>query len=438
MSSFGQFFSLIKDSMTYLLSSTKSSKIDLKMLIIRIITKRMEVLITVPENENGLYVKQCALGALEERADDSFLSKKFDESLSNLKLMRVKNNQELHDSDILSSLKLSDNEEFLLTMRREYVNYEEFDALKFRGPTWNDVLLRTSHLPPISHKPIFRIGWFFMHDDMRKVVISLAQECAYLLAPTVYADKMIKYYRQRITNYVKHHDDVSAVLCQLGFSSDHVEFALKLNANNYRLALDWLIDNVKNPEQPSTTSSPRTSLISSNRRGSILSSSFESAQTINERVDGLLEIVSFYAEKDEPVYEGHIKSMIWMGFDIDDAREALRMTRNNVGAACAYLLGDNNPSILELRNGMSHSSEVYKAVMAEPNIQIHLATARSFLFLVGILKNPSQAMGYDIFSSHGELMHHLVHLYHEEKHCVTVNQFNNSHIPISALSAPNV
>lgn len=433
-----QVFSLIKDSVSHLWSS-KSTNIDVKLLIIRIITSKMGVLvITVPDNEIGLYVKQCALKALLERADDSPSNNKFDGSLSNLKLVRLKNNKELNDSDILSNL--NNNDEFLLTMRRDYVDYEEFNVLEHKGgPTRNEILEKTSHLPAIKLKTVFKVGWLFMHDDMRKIVISLAQESAYLLASTAYADKMIKFFRQRISNFIKHHDDVSSVLRQLGFPSDRVEFALKIKANNYRLALDWLIDNVENQEQTlSTTSSPRTSLISSNRRGSILSSSFESAQTINERVDGLLEIVSFYAEKDEPVYEGNIKSMIWMGFDADDAREALRMTRNNVGAACAYLLGDDNPSILELRYGMSNNSEVYKAVMAESDIQIHLATPQAFLFLTGILKNPSQAMGYDIYSSHGDLMHHMVHLYHEEKHYVAVNQFNNSHIPISALSAPNV
>lgn len=435
MPSVGQVFSLLKESVTYLWSSKSSN--DFKLRIIT--SKRGVLIITVPDNEMGLYVKQCALKAMLERADDfPSSSDKFVDSPSNLKLVRMKNNEELLDSDILSNLNLSNNEEFLLTNRREIINYEEFNELAFNGPTRNEILMKTAHLPPITHKPVFKLGWLFMHDDMRKIVVSLAQESAYLLATTGYADKIIKYYRQRITNYIKHHDDVSAVLCQLGFPPDLVAFALKLKANNYRLALDWLIDNVENPEHSSITSSPRTSIISSNRRGSILSSSFESAWTINERVDGLLEIVSFYAEKDEPVYEGNIKSMIWMGFDADDAREALRMTRNNVGAACAYILGDDNPSILELRYGMSNKSEVYKAVMAEANIQIHLATPRTFIFLVGILKNPSQAMGYDVFSSHGDLMHHMVHLYHEEKHCVVVNQFNSSHIPISALSAPNV
>lgn len=448
MPSFGQFFTVLKDSMSYVWTpstSRASKKEDEKLINLKVFTKKVQVTIEVSENEIGLNVKKKALKSMLERVEDFVSIGHFEEAVSYMKLIRVKNKQELIDSDILSDIKVEENEEFFLFMKRETVDYDmKLNDFKIAGPNEKQILEKTSHFPKVNlSKPICKVGWLFLQDDMRKIIITLAHDCAYLLAPTKYADKMIRFLRQRMHNYIKHHEDASSVLCQLGFDSDRVKFALKIKANNYRLALDWLIDNAKNHQKKSepsssTKSTPRSSLISSNRSGSILSSSFETTSTINECVDGLLEIVNFYAEKDEPVLEGNIKTLIWMGFDVDDAREALRMTRNNVGAACAYLLGDKNPSILELRKGMSINSEVYKAVIDETKIQIHLGTPRSFLFLIGILDNHTQAMGYDIFSSHGNFMHHLVHLYHEQKHCVAVNQFNNSQIPISLLSAPNV
>jgi Kip1 ubiquitination-promoting complex protein 2 len=439
MSSLLKVFSGIRDSMKFWQS--KSTLNDSSLLNLRIVSKKVGVLvITVPDNEIGLYVKQCAFNAALERADESISTSNFNEFLSNFKLLRMRNKQELDDTHSLSSLNVSNNEEFLLVTRKEYFNHELLIGQELVGPSDTTIYRKTTHLPKVNATPIYKVNWLLIHDDMRKVIVTLAQECAWLLATTVYANKLIMFYRQRIHNYIKHHDNAFSVMCQLGFPPDQVKFALKLKANSYRQALDWLIDNVKHDDEKSLTTdpskSPRSSSISSNRRGSILSSSFESASNINESVDGLLEIVKFYSEKDEPVFEENIKNMIYMGFDVDEAREALRVTRNNVGAACAHLLGDKSPSIFELRNGISRTSEVYKKIVDEAKILLHLGTPQTFIFLVNTLKKPSQSLGWDMHSSFGDLMHHLVHLYHDEKHSVAVNQFNNSKIPLSALSAP--
>lgn len=438
MGSLFKIFSGKRDSMTF--RHSNSTLDDKFALDLKIVSKKVGVfVITVPDNENSSYVKKCAFQALE-RADDLISPSTFVDFLSKFKLVRMKNKQELNDSSSLSTLNVSNNEEFLLMTRREYFNYELLNCVEMVGPSDFMINEKTSHLPEIFYKSSFKVNYLLIHDDMRKLIITLAQECAWQIAPTIYANKLIKFYRQRIHNYIKHHDSAFSVMCQLGFPPEQVKFALKLKANRYRQALDWLIDNVKKHDEKITSSvlkSQRTSSISSNRRGSILSSNFETASNINECVDGLLEIISFFSEKDEPVFEENIKTMLFMGFDIDDAREALRMTRNNVGAACAHLAGDKSPSILELRNGISRESEVYKNIVEDAKIMIHLSSPQTFMFFIHTLNKPSHSLNWDTNSSLGDLMHHLVHLYHDEKHCVAVNQFNHSKISLSALSAPH-
>lgn len=439
MGSFLKVFSGLRDSMKFWQSKSTldddDNNNDRGSLNLRIVSRKVGVfVITVPIDEIGLYVKQCAFNSALERADGSISTTNFNEFLSKFKLLRMRNKKELDDTSSLSGL--SNNEEFLLVTRREYLNYELLNGAEIAGPSDSKIYQKTSHLPKVHTTPIYKVNWLLIHDDMRKVIVTLAQECAWLLAPTIYANKLINFYRQRIHNYIKHNDDAFSVMCRLGFPSEQVKLALKLKANNYRQALDWLIDNVKQDVEADPSKSPRSSSISSNRRGSILSSSFEFATNTNECVDGLLEIVKFYSEKDEPVFEENIKQMIYIGFDVDEAREALRVTRNNVGAACAHLLGDKSPSVLELRNGISRTSEVYKKIVEEAKILLHLGSPQTFIFLVNTLNKPSQSLGWDVFSSYGDLMHHLVHLYHDEKHTVAVNQFNNSKIPLSALSCP--
>lgn len=423
---FSQIFTSVKNFLTF--QPHKSASSVVKLLNIKVISKDFGILIiNVPHNEIVIYFKRIILDNIEMNDDDLIIE---------MKLIRVKTRKVLTDSEYFDRLNVKTNEEFILTFcRKSYTNLELLPE-NLTGPADSEIHAKTFHLRNSHLKPVYRIEWLLGRDDMRKIYITLAQECAYIIGLQPFSNKLIKFYRQKIHNCIKHKESAFNVMCQLGFPADKVTYALRLKANNHKLALDWLIDNVKHQEAVARSSkSPRASLISSNRRNSILSSKFTSASTINERIDGLLEIVKFYSEKDEPVYMNYLKIMIFMGYDVDEAREALRIVRNNIGAACDYLAKDESPSVMELRNGISTSSLIHKKLIESPKVQWLLSFPETFIYLVNYLDTGFYEWET---SAHNniEYMQYIIQLYHEEKHSLAVNQFNNSLIPISAVSAP--
>ncbi|KAG5671167.1 hypothetical protein PVAND_001379 [Polypedilum vanderplanki] len=393
--------------------------------LIKVITSNFGVFIfQIEKHEILLYIKKLFLNAIDETDEEKLLQ---------MKLIHVRTGKELNDFESLEVLKIKSNEEFILIFYRNKENEENFH----HGPKYDEIYSKTKILPtnPNQMRPIANFNYILRQDDLKKIFITLAQECAYIIGIHSYSNKLINFYRQKIHNYISTRKDVFKVLCHLGFPKKHVERALKLSANNYKIALDWLIDNVKYHE--TTETSPRLSLTSSNRRYSILSSKFNpNDSTISERVEGLLEIVNFYSEKDEAVFIDYLTSMIFMGYEIDEAREALTLTNNNIGAACAYLAGESNPSILELRRGLSNSSHIYKSLMNSSQVQELLSFPESFVYFLTFIDK--RQFEWETFEhSYGDIMEYIVNLYHEEKHSLAVNQFNNSLIPISALSASN-
>lgn len=435
MSKLSQIIATIRDSLRSKKGSSSAIGDESKVLSLKIISKNSGiVIIEAQKSDTGRIVKKKASKNLEENDNES-------NTVDNLKLTRVQTRELVEDSKTLGELKVQTNEEFILTIHRLAFENSIEDKI-IASPTKRQIATATANIEVSSPQlPAFSIFEMLQEDDMRKVFVTLAQEASYVLGTSAVADKLIGYYRQRIQNYIKNHKNAKKVLHELGFSVERVEQAMKLKANHPKAALDYLISQ-ETRDRPVTIffdkpSSPRTSLVTSARRDSILSATYEPTGSVKERVEGLLEIVKFYAEKDELVYQYNIDVMVQMGYDKVQAHEALRQTRNNTAAAIGHIQGDKNPSIMELRTGFAETSTIRKKIMESSTIQQSLSDPESFILFIGILDNPSQANAWDPFSDLGSLMTHIIVTYHEQKHISATNQFNESRIPISALSAPN-
>lgn len=412
-------------------------------LLLRIVTTKYGmVLVKAPSDENFRFLKKEALEMLvkSEKFPFAFITSEFDDDmLARFKLLRVSTRKEVDDNENLKVLKVKNLEEFFLMIKRPPVIHS-LEEQNLAGPTMEQISAKTSSIKQtLDIPPAFRPEDLLLEDDMRKVFITLAEEAAYVIGAMPIADNLIAFYRQRILNYIKNHKNAEKVMVQLGFPSDRVRYAIQLKADNYKLALDWLIENETSSgydEDYSPTLSPRTSYITSVRRDSILSTKYEPTNRTVDRINGLLEIVRFYADKDELVYEDSIVGLVVMGYEADVARDALRVTRNNIGAAIAHIHGDRNQSITELRHGLSASSHVREALLESSQVQLTFDKPQFFALYINILDNPSQANSWNVFSDIGDLMKHVIIKYSEEKCYIALNQFNESRLLISALSAP--
>lgn len=166
------------------------------------------------------------------------------------KLIRSSTKKPFKDYESILSSNVKNMEEFLMLAKRADSAMDN-TAKNSRGPTEKEILARTKNLPricamtPSLNNPSDVA--FFQGDlssDLRKILSEIAKYSAFIIGTLPFAEKLIKYYRQKILMSLYKHQDIIKLLKDMGFSHENVIRALKINGNNYSLALDWLVENV--------------------------------------------------------------------------------------------------------------------------------------------------------------------------------------------------
>jgi hypothetical protein len=163
-------------------------------------------------------------------------------------LIRSKTKRTLRDNESLTDIQQF--EEFLLIIPAKSTSSSNHQT---RGPTEKEILVKTRHLPrvvpsPTSSNVDMSIDTAFfqgdLHQDLRKILSEIAKYSAFVISTLPFAEKLIKYYRQKIIMSLSKKQDIERCLINMGFSRHNVKRALKLHGNNYTSALDWLVENV--------------------------------------------------------------------------------------------------------------------------------------------------------------------------------------------------
>ncbi|XP_058129671.1 ubiquitin-associated domain-containing protein 1 [Anopheles ziemanni] len=145
-----------------------------------------------------------------------------------------------------------------------------------------------------------------------------------------------------------------------------------------------------------------------------------------DNVAALLEIVRMYSEKTVVPAPELVISISEMGFEEESVREALVATHNNQAAACEWLLGNRVKSVQGLNDGLPDDSPILRVLMASPQVQISLGNPKMFIALISMLDNSSTMTMWLSDNDTSSVLGHILRTYHEEKHIVAINQFNNA------------
>uniref|UniRef100_A0A182P737 UBA domain-containing protein n=1 Tax=Anopheles epiroticus TaxID=199890 RepID=A0A182P737_9DIPT len=145
-----------------------------------------------------------------------------------------------------------------------------------------------------------------------------------------------------------------------------------------------------------------------------------------ENVAALLEIVRLYSEKTVVPMPELVTSIVEMGFEEENVREALIATQNNQAAACEWLLGNRTKSVQGLCDGLPAESPILRVLMGSPQVQISLGNPKMFIALISMLDNSSTMSMWLSDNDTSSVLGHILRTYHEEKHIVAINQFNNA------------
>lgn len=162
-------------------------------------------------------------------------------------------------------------------------------------------------------------------------------------------------------------------------------------------------------------------------------------QSIKEKVEGLLEIVRYYSDKNDDnstELQDTINSLVNLGFRMDDIQKALRVNGQNSShiVLCQYLLENcaDDPSTKNaLRESIFVETHILKILLNTPQIQMSLSSPKFFIAYCSMLENYSSLNIFfnDIESQ--SLLQHILRTYHEER--IYFHSFQNS--PASSASS---
>ncbi|KAG5682429.1 hypothetical protein PVAND_011782 [Polypedilum vanderplanki] len=429
-------------------STTSSELLNLKIIIPKLC---IVLNLQVSYFDSCLQIKEKLLKKLESTQSPS---RSISNDIHSFRLVRSYTKEPFQNFDSILSSNVKNNEEFILIIRRTNGQINQIlNVHNQYGPTDREILNRTKNFP-IVHSTISAAlnmtldSTFLQGDlqnDLRKILSEIAKYSAYILGSLPYAEKLIRYYRQKILYNLNNNSDIIKILSEMGFSKKNVIRALKLQGNNYTLALDWLVENVKEEEmeeERGQSESANSNMELSSESNEVedensVSDTYKKFYTkpysssnsifypkhkaisIKDRVKGLLEIVKYYSEKnEEPSTKADtINSLINMGFAMDEIERALEMTSNNQTAACEWLLehSSNSQNINALRESIFVESHILKILLRTPQIQFSLSSPKFFIAFVSLLENYSSLnIFFNDLESHS-LLQFILRTYHEEK-----------------------
>ncbi|XP_065076116.1 ubiquitin-associated domain-containing protein 1 [Ochlerotatus camptorhynchus] len=458
--------------------------------LLRIISPRGGIVcVEVPQECSGSQLKSHALEQFASCSFSlPHFSSDIEQLVGKYKLIRARNRTAFQDGDTLQKLGVRNEEEFLLVVKRtDFMPSEESlkgpTIAEVLAATKHIPLSRTSQATANFNVGMLQTD---LQQDLRRILISLARASAFVIGPGTCAEKLLVLFNQRLTNRRRHQVRSIDTLLEMGFSLDKIHQAMEITKNVFPAALDWLIQNdssVKllncDTSTRETTSSTTIAAGSANNEATTsgedctidtnlpplaveeqdieepVNTSYTSSRCGSpigngddhdgesatqqqgkdelarfsrkiDHVDALLEIIRQYSDRDVYPAAEMVVSIVEMGFNENSVREALVATRNNQAAACEWLLGNRSKSLTELRDGLPQDSPILQVLLASPQVQISLGNPKMFIALLSMLDNSSTMTMWLSDNDISSVLGHILRTYHEEKHIVAINQFNNA------------
>lgn len=111
---------------------------------------------------------------------------------------------------------------------------DDDDATQITMTTQIDIDLATAHLAPQNQRgpDVVNIDELVLQSDVqydiRKILISLANSCAYVIGAGPFATRIISMLKQRLVQRKQHEQDTQQCLIEMGFSRPKVQHALNI------------------------------------------------------------------------------------------------------------------------------------------------------------------------------------------------------------------
>lgn len=333
---------------------------------------------------------------------------------ANYRLIRASKLAELTDSCTLSDEKIGQNDELLLIKIRPASPIDNLSQDNLKGPSEELILQVTRDLP--IRNPSKRISSLYcpadFHNDLRKILITLAKASARILTYNPEAERFCEILRVKLEARCKPNIDPNAVktLTEMGYPHKSVIKALRLKKSNMMDALEWLTERQNGSEDEDED------MIGEKECEDL------EGESILGMVDRLLDSYSRFRKMDFKPNGPAFEILSEMGFEEKNVIEALKITGNNRTNACEWLLGERKESLQDVDKELDSDNPIYKTIMNDPRIQLSLTNPNMLLLYLTILESPI-LIDNRIREPEGPILDHIIVTCYAEKHALHMKQY---------------
>ncbi|XP_071157026.1 ubiquitin-associated domain-containing protein 1-like isoform X1 [Mytilus edulis] len=330
------------------------------------------------------------------------------------KVLLARTGQVLSEEKTISEEGVKENDELLLLKKRLTPSpLESKDGLankdeSRKGPTAEEIKEITGELSATKRGPQPEVSNDDFHSELQKILVALVELSQKLLCMNPDVSKLFKG-AEGLSNETEVMADKDLVkqLTDMGFSESKVTKALEQTKNSFNSAMEWLLQHALDPE-PENTQEDQVE----GATGITL------PETIKEDThQSNLQSLRALGKKEFKPNPQALLNLVEMGFDEAEVIEALKVSRNEQNGACEWLLGDRKTRIEESEpEGLDSSSQMYKALVSNPNVQLGLNNPRCLLAMIQLLESPLTLHQWLSDPETGPFIVHITRIYHSWKY----------------------
>ncbi|XP_061163795.1 ubiquitin-associated domain-containing protein 1-like isoform X2 [Saccostrea echinata] len=341
------------------------------------------------------------------------------------RILLVRTGKVLSEEKTVFEEGIQNNDELLLLKKRlPAMNFDTKDRTSNQKddskkiPTEDIINKLTSTLPKsqIVKTPEQSSVTVDFQTELRKILISLIEASQKILSLNPEASKIFTQAEEMLKEPVQEQEiDATALkqLCDMGFPENRAKKALLLNDMSVMSSMEWLIQH----ESDVDVDEPLPGSSINKEEGAVGGKEEKTSVTKNgHQTTNILQSLREYRKREFKPNHKILQNLVEMGFDEKDAFDALRISRNNQNDACEWLLGDRKTQPQDLDEGLDTDGAVYKAIMANPQVQLGLNNPRCLLAFLQMLDSPLAAQQWLSDPDTGPLLVQVSRIYHAEKH----------------------
>ncbi|KAK3744842.1 hypothetical protein RRG08_050781 [Elysia crispata] len=364
------------------------------------------------------------------------------------KLVLVRTGRTLQDDTPIVQQGVKDNDELLLLKKRLNVPVMEGDRVREerKVPDAASVRKATIHLPrrnqdTLNDDPPTGLDF---QSELRRILISLIEASQRILCLNPEAAKIFQQAEDLLNEAPARKMALSEAsvkqLTDMGFPENRARKALLLNQQSVVSAMEWLLTHETDPDidKPlpgqdldlerdgdqvdgsSQSKEGESSKEDVARRGADGDDSSAAEGAVGGAEEGpkfknILETIRAFQKREFRPNARALQKLLEMGFSEKEAIQALRISRNNQDAACEWLLSERSERPEVVDRGLEPNSPVYKAILANPNVQLGLNSPRCLLAFLQMLESPMSVSQWLNDPEMGPLLMQISRIYHSEK-----------------------